>query len=60
MGLALVHAALGDTDGAFARLDKAFAERSNWLIWLRLDPRWKTLRLDARFKKCLNRLSYPE
>ena len=49
-GLALVHAALGDTVGAFACLDKAFAERSNWLIWLRLDLRWKTLRLDPRFE----------
>jgi len=24
--------------------DKAFAERSHWLVWLRLDPCWKTLR----------------
>ncbi|MCK1453551.1 tetratricopeptide repeat protein [Bradyrhizobium sp. 35] len=59
-GLALVHAALGDTDGAFACLDTAFAERSNWLIWLRLDPRWKTLRLDPRFKECVSRIGYPE
>ncbi len=59
-GLALVHAALGETDAAFAWLDQAFAERSHWLVWLRLDPRWKTLRFDPRFAECINRVGYPE
>lgn len=58
-GLALVHASLGDTDGAFGWLDRAFAERSHWLIWLRLDPRWKTLRFDPRFNECMSRVGYP-
>jgi tetratricopeptide (TPR) repeat protein len=59
-GLALVHAALGETNAAFAWLDQAFAERSHWLVWLRLDPRWKTLRFDPRFAECINRVGYPE
>ncbi|HTO45291.1 MAG TPA: hypothetical protein VML56_14545, partial [Burkholderiales bacterium] len=58
-GLALVHASLGDTDTAFGWLDRAFAERSHWLVWLRLDPRWKMLRLDPRFSECMGRLGYP-
>jgi DNA-binding winged helix-turn-helix (wHTH) protein len=58
-GLALVHASLGDTDEAFACLERAFAERSHWLIWLRLDPRWKTIRLDPRFDECMSRVGYP-
>jgi DNA-binding winged helix-turn-helix (wHTH) protein len=58
-GLALVHAALGEMEGAFACLDRAFAERSHWLIWLRLDPRWKSLRFDWRFEECLSRIGYP-
>jgi hypothetical protein len=58
--MALVHAALGETDAAFASLDKAFAERSHWLVWLRVDPRWKTLRSDPRFGGCINRIGYPE
>ncbi|MDH4289970.1 MAG: tetratricopeptide repeat protein, partial [Aquincola sp.] len=55
-GVALVHAGLGDKEQAFAWLDKAFAERSHWLIWLRLDPRWKTLRSDPRFAALVERM----
>ena len=38
-GVALVHAGLGQIDEAFFWLDRAFEERSHWLVWLRLDPR---------------------
>ncbi|MDM0115210.1 winged helix-turn-helix domain-containing protein [Variovorax sp. J22R133] len=58
-GVALVHAGLGQKDEAFAWLDKAFEERSNWLVWLRLDPRWKTLRDDPRFTAFVERLKFP-
>ena len=58
-GLALVHAALGENDVAFGWLDRAFAERSHWLIWLRLDPRWKNLRSDPRFAEFIGRIGYP-
>lgn len=58
-GVALVHAGLGDKDQAFAWLDRAFAERSHWLVWLRLDPRWKTLRGDPRFAALVERMKYP-
>ena len=42
-GMALVHAGLGEKEEAFTWLEKAFEERSHWLVWLRLDPRWKQL-----------------
>jgi DNA-binding winged helix-turn-helix (wHTH) protein/TolB-like protein/Tfp pilus assembly protein PilF len=58
-GVALVHAGLGDKEQALAWLDKAFAERSHWLVWLRLDPRWKTLRGDRRFSELVERMKYP-
>ena len=58
-GVALVHAGLGEKGEAFAWLDKAFEERSNWLVWLRLDPRWKTLREDDRFTALVQRLKFP-
>lgn len=58
-GVALVHAGLGDKEQAFAWLEKAFAERSHWLVWLRLDPRWKTLRGEPRFADLVGRLKYP-
>ena len=35
-----VHAGLGNIDQAFRALDQAVADRSNWLVWLKLDPRF--------------------
>jgi DNA-binding winged helix-turn-helix (wHTH) protein/TolB-like protein len=58
-GIALVHAGLGETDLAFAWLDKALAERSHWLVWLRLDPRWDAIRGDARFEQLVSRVGLP-
>jgi tetratricopeptide (TPR) repeat protein len=58
-GVALVHAALGRNDAAVAWLNKAVDERSNWLVWLRLDPRWNGLRSDPRFTQLVSRLRFP-
>ena len=58
-GVALVHAGLGQDDAAFASLDEAYDERSNWLVWLRLDPRWSSLRSDPRFSELGNRMRFP-
>jgi DNA-binding winged helix-turn-helix (wHTH) protein/Flp pilus assembly protein TadD len=58
-GVALVYAGLGQSDSAFAWLNKAFDERSHWLVWLRLDPRWKGLRSDPRFAALMSRVGFP-
>ena len=58
-GTALVYAGLGEKEQALAWLEKAFAERSHWLVWLRLDPRWKRLRGDPRFAALVERMNYP-
>jgi len=58
-GIALVHAGLGQNDAAFASLNNAFDERSNWLVWLRLDPRWNGLRADPRFTQLVSRMRFP-
>jgi serine/threonine protein kinase/tetratricopeptide (TPR) repeat protein len=55
-GVALIHAALGDKEEAFTWLDRAVEERSHWLVWLALDPRWKGLRADDRFGRLLERV----
>ena len=54
--LAFVYARLGDRDEAFRRLDTAFDNRSERLLWLTVDPRAQPLRGDARFKQLLARL----
>jgi len=58
-GVALVYAGKGENDKAFTWLNKAFDERSHWLIWLRLDPRWDVLRSDPRFGELLKRMHFP-
>ena len=47
--LVLTYIALGEYDLAFKWLDKAFAERDFWAIWLPVDPRYDALKNDQRF-----------
>jgi len=46
---AVIHAALGDVDRAFARLQDARDARSGWMPYLGVDPRLDPLRPDPRF-----------
>ncbi len=55
-GVALVYAGLGENDQAFTWLNKGYEERTHWLVWLKLDPRWDSLRSDARFTELLRRV----
>ena len=59
-GLGLVYAAIGDDARAFAALRQAVADRSNWLVWLKLDPRWGKLRRDPRFGELLQQLHFAQ
>lgn len=56
---ALVQAGLGNRDAAFAGLMRAFEERSNWMVWLRHDPRWKVFRDDPRYAEFVARIGFP-
>lgn len=58
--VALVHASLGQRDSAFAWLDRGVAERTHWLVWLRRDPRWASIRSDPRFEALASRLKLPK
>jgi len=53
---ALVYAGLGDRDHAFASLEQAYEERSNWLAYLKAWPLMDDLRADARFTALLGRV----
>ena len=57
--VAVVHAALGDTAGALSALERAYDERSHWLVWLKRDPRWNEIRSDRRFGKLVERVGLP-
>jgi TolB-like protein/DNA-binding SARP family transcriptional activator/Tfp pilus assembly protein PilF len=58
--VALIHVALREPDSAFAWLDRAVDERTNWLVWLNRDPRWRPLRADPRFARLTTRLGLPD
>jgi TolB-like protein/DNA-binding winged helix-turn-helix (wHTH) protein/Tfp pilus assembly protein PilF len=53
--IAVIYAGLGETEPAFAWLEKAIEQRPFWLCWLKLDPRLDSLRSDSRFSDLLRR-----
>lgn len=55
-GVALIHAALGQSAEAFAWLDQARGSRNMFLVWLRVDPRLAVLRPDPRYDQLLDSL----
>jgi len=57
--IALVHAGLGDRDQALAWLDKAYAERSDYMAYLKLEPMLDSLRSDRRFVALVERVGLP-
>jgi tetratricopeptide (TPR) repeat protein len=54
--LAEVYSGLGDVNQAMDELEKAYGDRSNSIIFLRVDPEFDTLRSDPRFQALLQRL----
>lgn len=56
---ALVHAAMGERDAAFAALNRAVDERTHWIVWLVRDKRWDPIRGDPRFAALLRRTGVP-
>ena len=55
--LAALHVVTGDKNGAFALLDKAYAERNWSLRDLKVSPVWDPLRSDPRFSGLLKRVN---
>lgn len=56
---AITNIGLGDTDKAFAWLDKAYAEHSFELRALKVDPIYDPLRSDPRYQDLLRRMNFP-
>jgi tetratricopeptide (TPR) repeat protein len=54
--LASIYAALEEKDEAFSWHEKAYEERANNFVFLKVDPRLDGLRSDARFESLLDRV----
>src|SRR5262249_39941386 len=58
--LALLHTSLGEDDAALDDLEKSFAARDVWLVWLKVDHRLDPLRGHPRFHALLARMQFPD
>lgn len=54
--IAVVYAGLGDKDQAFEWLDRAYEQRDEWLVRLKIAPELSSLRSDSRFAELLWRI----
>ncbi|NOT61868.1 MAG: tetratricopeptide repeat protein [Acidobacteria bacterium] len=55
--VATIYAALGEKEPALDWLEKAYADRCGWLAWwLKVDPKFDSLRADERFAALLRRI----
>jgi hypothetical protein len=43
-------------DQAFAWLEKAYNQRSSWMTWLKVEPKFDPLRSDERFEVLMRRV----
>jgi TolB-like protein/DNA-binding winged helix-turn-helix (wHTH) protein/Tfp pilus assembly protein PilF len=56
---AVIHAALGQRDEALAGLEKAYHEKSGWMVFLKIEPFFDGLRSDPRFGALVKRVGLP-
>ena len=45
----MIYAGLGEKDQAFAWLEKAYDDRSSYMVYLKVEPMLDRLRSDSRF-----------
>jgi len=57
--LAGAYAVVGDLDAAFAKLERGFADHDRAMVWLRVNPRFDSLRADPRYASLVERMKFP-
>jgi tetratricopeptide (TPR) repeat protein len=58
--IARVYAWRGEKDQALEWLERAYVQRDTSLTWVKIDPRFRSLRGDARYKALLRKMNLPE
>jgi tetratricopeptide (TPR) repeat protein len=56
--IAVGYTGLGDKERTLEWLEKAFEDRSAWLIWIKIDPRFAALRSEPRYRALLSRMGF--
>ena len=56
---AIIYNGMGDKEQTFKWLDRAVEDRSVFMIWLKYEPRFDSLREEPRFKELLRRIGLP-
>jgi tetratricopeptide (TPR) repeat protein len=56
---AVIQAGLGDKAATLAELDRAYAGREHWLLWLNNDPRFDLVRNEPAFRDLVRRVGLP-
>ncbi len=56
LDVAIVYAGMGAKAQAFEWLEKAYKERSAWLVFIGIEPGLDSLRSDSRFTELLRRI----
>ncbi|HKC66171.1 MAG TPA: hypothetical protein VKB86_21175, partial [Pyrinomonadaceae bacterium] len=54
--LAVVYAGLGEHEKALDNLEKAADERFNWLVFIKVEPIFESLRSEPRFLALVHRI----
>lgn len=57
--IAAIYTALGESNQAFAWLQRAYQDRSSPLVWIKVDPWFDNLRADPRFIDLVRRMGVP-
>jgi serine/threonine-protein kinase len=58
--IALLHLGMGEMDESLGWLEKGYANRSYWMIWLKVDPMFDLLRTHPRFQELISRMKFPD
>ena len=57
--VAIIHNFLGEKEKALERLERSYAEREAWPVWLAVEPIFDDLRNDPRFLALLQKTHNP-
>jgi TolB-like protein/Tfp pilus assembly protein PilF len=58
--IAIAHIGLGEVDKTFESLRKAYEVGDPKMTFLKVEPKWKDLRDDSRFKELLGKIGFPK